>query len=393
MKFQGFYENELNMNLYFNSFSDSRKRPQIPASHIAKSVIYMPALQLQSLLQLDQIARSHVFRNLIGSQRNMVASDTTLQRVLPLFHFQPINDTIKAVYNQITARSLSKFHFSSGKKLVLAAVDGSGFGHLFASVVAIIGSGTFPLDAQVSDTYGKELLCSRAILSQTTDTLGKSWCDLLVADGLYVTKTDFLFAIQNLGCHLFVKTSELSLSIIQDAIAIFSANNPDIVSASGFDPLHKVNYQVNSISGLSWQNIPSPFTVARIIETKLNTKPGENSTETFFVITTKSDLSPNELRETAHARWFIENNVFKRLNALINSKRFHTKNLLTLSSLLPLWLIGLSLLQIFILYFQNLNWQSVYGKLHISFLFLVRQLFQSLFLPLSQNLFEHQGFI
>ena len=392
MKFQNFYEDELKMRPYFESLCDARIRPQISAKHIGQAVIYMPALELQSILQLDQAARSHTMCDLIGTQRHMLASDTTLQRVLPLLDFQPVNNTIKAVYNQIVARGLSKFHFSSGKRLRIAAIDGSGFGHHFASVVALIGCGTFPLDCHVSDTKGKELLCSRATLSRLTDTLGKSWCDILATDGLYTTKTDFVIAIQYLGCHLLVKTSEQTLSIIQNAKAIFSSNNPDIKTATGFDSKHKVNYEVKSISGLTWQDIPYPFTVARIIETKVNPKSGENLTEEFFVITTKSDLSPNEIREAAHARWFIENNVFKRLNALINSKHVYTKNLRTISTLLPLWLIGLSLLQIFILKFEKLNWQSAYGNLRLTFLFLVRQIYQSLFLTLPQSVFGHQGF-
>lgn len=393
MKFQRFYEHELHMSPFFDNFSDNRKRPQIPASHLGRSTIYMPALKTQSILQLDQISRTQQVRDIIGTQRYMVASDTTLQRVMPQFDFQPINDTIKAVYSQIVARGMSKFCLSTGKRLRIAAVDGSGFGRHFASVVAIVGhGGTFPLDCHVSKIYGKELLCSRATLSRLTDTLGKSWCDILVADGLYPTKTDFVFAIQNLGCHLLVKTSEKTLSVIQDANAMLASDNPDVKTDTGFDAKRNIHYEAKSISGLIWQNIPYPLTVTRVVETKPNSKSGKIVTEEFFAITTDTNLLPNEVREIAHARWFIENNVFKRLNALINSKRVYTKNLATISTLLPLWLIGLSLLQIFVLYFQKLNWQLAYGKMHISFLFLVRQINQSLFLPLPHSIFECQVF-
>jgi len=370
------------MNSCFNNFSDNRTQPQIPASDIAKSVIHMPTLQLQSILQLDQIGRHPVLKNLVGSKRSMVASDTTIQRVLPNLNLQPINETIRTVYNQVVSRGLSKFHFSSGNKLVLAAVDGSGFGSFYASVVTLIGQGTFPLDSHACETKGKELICSRAALSRITDMLGHSWCDILLADGLYPTEQDFKSAKELYGCDLLVKTSEETLTVIQNAKAIFASNNPDVQSAKGFDSQHKVFYEAKSISGLFWQDLLYPLTVLHVKETKLNPKPGENQTEEFFAITTNTYLSPNEIREAAHARWFIENNVFKRLNYITLSKRVHTKNLPTIIRLLALWLIGLSLLQIFIIYFQKLNWQDSYGKVRITLVFLLNQLYLAIFASL-----------
>lgn len=367
------------MNSYFNNFSDNRIQPQIPASDIAKSIIHMPALQLQSMLQLDQMGRQTVFKNLIGSKRSMVASDTTFERVLPQLDMQPINETIRTVYNQVVSKGLSKFHFSSGKKLVLAAIDGSGFSPFYASVVTLVGQGTFPLDSHVSDTKGKELICSRATMSRLTNLLGHSWCDILLADGLYPTEEDFKSAKELYGCDLLVKTSEETLTVIQDAKAIFASNNPDVKIATGIDSKHNISYVSKSISGLSWQILNYTLTVAMVTETKLNPKPNENPTEIFFVITTKTDLSPNDLREAAHARWFIENNVFKRLNYFILSKRVHTKNLPTIIRLLALWLIGLALLQLFLSYFQKLNWHDCYGKVRITFVFLLKLLYLSLF--------------
>lgn len=371
------------MEPYFESFSDSRKQPQIPASNIAKSIILMPALELKSFLQLDQIARNQRFVSLIGSNRPLVASDSTFQRVLPLLDLEPIENTITAVYRQVVASGLSKFSLPSGKSLRLAAVDVSGFGSAFASVVSIVGKDTFPLDAYVFDTKGKELLASRALLSNISNQLGKSWCDLLLADGLYPTATDFSAAKELYGCDLLVKTFEESLNVIQVAKTIFVSDNPDVVSQSGIDSNRNLSFTANSISGLYWQDIPYPLTVVAVSETSLNPKPNQNPTETFFIITSNSDLSPNDLREAAHARWFIENNVFKRLNSFILSKRLHSHSSQALVRLIPLWLIGLSLLQLFLSKFKNLNWYALYGNIRITYFFLLKQLFLNLLGNLS----------
>ena len=135
MKFQRFYEDELQMRGYFENFQDNaRTNPQIPASHIGRSIIYIPSLRLKSILELDQRARFAYFRNLIGSKRPMVTSDSTVQ---------------------------------------------------------VVSLGAFPLSSQPYKTKGKELPASRELLSRLIKHLGKSWCDILGVDGLYMTRQDF----------------------------------------------------------------------------------------------------------------------------------------------------------------------------------------------------------
>jgi hypothetical protein len=45
-----------------------------------------------------------------------------------------------------------------------------------------------------------------------------------------------------------------------------------------------------------------------------------------WVITTDESLTAEDLREVAHARWWIENGVFRRLSGLVDSKRRLTAN-------------------------------------------------------------------
>lgn len=44
-----------------------------------------------------------------------------------------------------------------------------------------------------------------------------------------------------------------------------------------------------------------------------------------WIVTTDFSLTRRELREAAHVRWSIENNVFKRLSGTVATKRFHFK--------------------------------------------------------------------
>jgi len=89
----------------------------------------MPSLRLESILELDQRARFAYFRNLIGSKRPMVTSDSTVQRVLPEFDLESIYTIEKVLYHRVVKQGLGKLQVNGQKKLKVAIVDGSGFGH------------------------------------------------------------------------------------------------------------------------------------------------------------------------------------------------------------------------------------------------------------------------
>jgi len=49
-------------------------------------------------------------------------------------------------------------------------------------------------------------------------------------------------------------------------------------------------------------------------------------TESCWIVTTDLSLSLEEIREAAHQRWQIENNVFKRVSHLSGTKRFYFRD-------------------------------------------------------------------
>jgi IS4 transposase len=79
-------------------------------------------------------------------------------------------------------------------------------------------------------------------------------------------------------------------------------------------------------------------------EWALNSKTGVVERTGFYVLTTAEGLSGEDLRELAYLRWEIENNIFKRLNHLIGSKRSWSHKPKVMETLLRIWMIGLTLL-------------------------------------------------
>ncbi len=60
-------------------FTDIRRKPQIPLTHIITSIFLMPIVGL--FLALDNKSCQSAFKKLLGSKRKMVSSDSTIERV------------------------------------------------------------------------------------------------------------------------------------------------------------------------------------------------------------------------------------------------------------------------------------------------------------------------
>jgi len=98
----------------------------------------------------------------------------------------------------------------------------------------------------------------------------------------------------------------------------------------------------------------------------------------FWVITTDQSLSCKELRELAHKRWQIENNIFKRLNELVGSKRGWIRNGHLKAVLLILWLTGLLVFCYWLLWRGLAKLRQTYGKVKHTLRFVTRLLFTSI---------------
>jgi hypothetical protein len=100
------------------------------------------------------------------------------------------------------------------------------------------------------------------------------------------------------------------------------------------------------------------FKVARIQEK--DKKGGKD--KLFYVITTKKELSGERMREYGHARWIIENDGFKAMNSLLNSKRKWSKDDKTVERLIMIWILSHGILWLF----RRLNEQNLKEATHSS---------------------------
>lgn len=329
---------------------DSRQRPQISPGTIAQAIIEMVPRGQKSLLEVDYDARLPEIRAWHGSQREMVVSDSTAFRALAGFDVGAVHDILWEMAGHMSDSRMLRTELPSGRIARIGAVDGSQWGDFTASVLTLVGARTdLVAGYRMSKNRGHELAASRKVLKEAANRLGKGFVDLITADGLYMTEKDFSWCLDEIGCHLLVKTDEQTLSVVKDARGLFFGDKEIadcLEKARGFDEERMVEYIITAASGFEWQGIL--LKAAHVKEKFLHPKKGHPEEVEFWVFTTDESLSAEDMREAGHIRWHIENRTFRQLNHLVGSKRRVSRDVHVKEALLGLWFIGLNLFGIFL---------------------------------------------
>jgi hypothetical protein len=331
---------------------DSRKQPVIPSSTIFKLTREMVLFGQKSSLEVDLFSRLDSSLKWHQSNREMVASDTTIPRVLEGFDCDSVRGILSEAYMVLEGEDTFGTILPSGRRIKIGIVDGSEFGGFLASVLIVVGGVNAPIDVELY-SQGKELSATKIVLNRARDKLGRGFVEIILGDGLYINQYHLSQCKYGLGCEALVKTEDESLTIIQDAKGLFfrmeSEAGDGIERVEGVDHNRCVRYKIIAGGSFRWQGLPFKLKVAYVWEEKLKPIKGRPDIEEFWVITTDESLTAEDMRELAHLRWEIENNLFKKLNTLVGSKRRNANNEKVKESFLLIWFVGFILLGFYIM--------------------------------------------
>lgn len=270
-----------------------------------------------SLHMLDNLGRIPFIKEQIGTQRKITVSDTTLSR---LFYDQlEIPDNLAAmVLKEILP------HLPVSKKPRALIIDGSGQSGRLYSVAALNWNSPIVVGIKQQEKHGKELPVSRELIERLCLEMGEMF-DLIVVDALYFDAKTFKTAL-NYGKHLFVKTREENLDIVQFTESEYRIERAlewkKTKERERFDQSRGVFYKTFMSEGYKYRGLALPLRCYRVEERD----PKTGKREVFYCITTAPNLSPSEAREIAKSRWQIENNVFRHGNQLFHTKRKFFRN-------------------------------------------------------------------
>lgn len=332
-RFLRFCTEKFKLLLMASRISDRRKRPEIPMATIILLMVMSLALGGRSFLQIDFLARRREMRRLLGSKRDMAASDTTLERVLPTINVEQVREELQLAYIQRKQRGAT-ITLCTGRRLRVGVVDGYETGSGMASGLQILaGRSPFLVDAEPYEKDGKELPTSTALIQRAATRHRKGFVDLVLGDPLYVSGP-FWTACRKCGVHVLVKgetAKKEDLLLLREARDLCAAGGDSalVERAQGVDAARGVTYEVSAVRGLKHDTYAGRVKVALVTETHLKPRKGKHAkrpnVSVFWVITTDEDLTAEEMRELGHLRWTIENVGFRSLNEHLGSKRTWTR--------------------------------------------------------------------
>lgn len=348
VNFFNWMESLFHMEEQIKRLPDKRKKKQISLEQLMKIFMIMGALCLRSIKQLDFIGRQKWAKIFTKSKRKQVASDSTIHRILSWISVDVLEEINYRCYNNIVVQDNLGIKLSSGKKVKVGAIDGSGFGKILASTFCMLGKGVdWFLGVEFMEKKGKELPAGYNLLKKLSKKFGKNFVDYIVADGLYSCR-NFFNLCQKMKVMAIVKTSEEGLCIIQDAEGIFNNKKmeKEIEHVKGIDELRNKEYELWATDNFWMDGVKTPLKVVKVKEVPLKGK-NAGKPEYFWIITQAIELSAPDLRELAHFRWHIENNGFKSFNEQCLSKNLFTHNSKARLALLRIQLLTYNIIQLF----------------------------------------------
>jgi len=305
----------------FQGFSDIRRHPSIRLQAILMSLFAMPLCGLASLLSNDRESRTERYKRLFGCERKMVASDSTFARVLRWLDPQQVKAFLLSFLGKFEQRDLLRKKLSPGGRLHrLGILDGSYMGGHWLVTLCLAGVINYPVMVSRCEGQGEEQVVARDLMRQAATVLGKLRPQLWLLDALYFNKNTIVIA-QGQGAHVLFKFKDADLRVVtKDAQNLFEHFGGD-QERSGWDSVRQcrwtVRQTVDRFGGY-------PVQVVELTECYPKRKCDRKVT--CWIVTTEMDLSLEEIREAAHQRWQIENNVFKRTSHLSGTKRFYFKD-------------------------------------------------------------------
>jgi hypothetical protein len=319
------------LRVSFEAITEERPRqaPVITKDTVANAFVGATAFGSRSVRETDFLGR--------GPARHLwKGSDTTLLRVAA--QLQGTDRVLRGLWRRLRHEGYLGFE---GDRV--GVVDGTSHGAQLLSVLAEIGPAPAIIATEPIPGTGNELHASIGLIERLAEEEGR-FVDYLLADGLYACER-YWQACDKVGCLALVKTSDDEpFALIQQARLLFDVpvrgEQVGYQYAQGLDVARACRYRIWQTSGL-WADTRRRLTVARVEETFLKTA----RRELYWVLCQDLSIEPVKLLRLAHARWFIENNVFKAFNDQAHSKHLfshdrHTATVITHLQMLAFVALG-----------------------------------------------------
>ena len=332
----------------FVLITDIRKKPEIKLNAIIMSILLMPFYSMKSLLGLDRLSRKISFKRLFNCKRKMVASDSTISRSLSWMNPDEVTELQESLLPVFRGERLQRIQIDKDTGYrTIGIIDGSCMGNHYLSAFVLSGKTEYPLVIENCKKRGKELPVSKVLLDKAYKLLRSDFPHLILVDALYFNENSF-HRVRRKKSHILIKCKDPNFrDVLKNAQFILNAKNEvadKVTTANGFDSARMCQWTIEITSG---DFAGYPINIAHLIEDYPLQKEDKSHVESW-IVTTDLSLTPNEIREIAHLRWHIENDVFKRLSHLAGTKTFYFRDPKPFFNLIRLLCLALAVYDILI---------------------------------------------
>jgi hypothetical protein len=177
------------------------------------------------------------------------------------------------------------------------------------------------------------------------------FADVIVYDAL-ACNAPWINAVKSYNMDAVIRVKDKRLNIVKDAMSTFKRQSADLV----WD-IQKNNLETITISAWTCEvkmaGVNDTVKFVKFLEKTKNSKTNKVEFHEICIVTTAKDMPLETLRKIIHARWGIENNIFRQLKTQwhMNHCFIHDEN--GLEATLMFMIISFNLMQLF--FFRRLK--------------------------------------
>jgi predicted transposase YbfD/YdcC len=373
-----YISNVYDLGKKINSLKDNRKNARIPTNVIAFTLLIGFMISVRSFNKLDDYLENKNFRKLIPKK-------TKLPRI------GAIRDSLKTfevdglirIHDEILKKSKKNKLYRNGTidGLKVAALDGvelfestkkscpncltrmiKKVPHYYhKSVVAgyvgtdphlVLGQEMLKPKHDSSSYKGEGELTAAKRLIKALRQKHHNFADVIVYDAI-ACNSPWINFIKEYNMEAVVRVKDDRLNIVKDALGLFKGREAD--SVWNVPPKNNKMTQVSAWSeNIDMSGVEDGIRFVKFIEDVVDLRTGEIvKTSEIWIITTAKNMSLETLRKIIHARWGIENNIFRQLKNQWHMDHCFIHHENGLEATLMFMIIAFNLMQLF--FFKRLK--------------------------------------
>jgi hypothetical protein len=359
------------------NLKDGRTNKKITTTAISFVVLIGFMLKIRSFNQLDDWLENKDLVKLVPKKMRLPRIDA-VRDSLKQFNIKSLGEMQNKIVRQSLNNKLVKNGTIDGYKVV--GMDGvelfestkkscdnclkreiNGVTHYYHRAVVAAYVGADPhlvlgeemlLPKKDSSDKGEGEQTAAKRLLHNLDQKFHKFADIVVYDAL-LCNAPWLNAVKSYSyLDAVVRVKDERLKIVKKAREIFDKSKHEQswdFSKDKNNITHVYAYQTS----VEMQGVGAPVRFVQFIEVKENLKSGKKSTSKIWIITTSNVLTLETLWKIIHARWGIENNVFRQLKTQWHMDHCFVHDEIAMEAVLKFMIIAFNLMQLF--FFRRLK--------------------------------------